>query len=110
MFIRIFLILSFLLFCFLLLGTFFLYRSKNLFIRDKSVAFSAIVMGLYVISCFVGIIFVNLPTKIILLLCGISPFVIGKFATYKKILFFTFVQLFVILGGIIYVLKCMYVI
>lgn len=48
--------------------------------------------------------FASIPAKPILVFCGFSPFIIGHFATYKRLAYYTVIQLMVIAAGIIYAL------
>ena len=55
----------------------------------------------YIISAIVLSIF---TPSVTVLLFGISPFIIGKFATYEKENFYSWAQIFLILFSIFYVL------
>ena len=104
MIIKIFLISSFLFFFTLLTGVFYFYRHKNRFMREKSVIISTWIMVFYIISAIVSLFFVDFYTKIVVFICAISPFVIGYYSTYKKLILFTILQLLLIIVGIISVI------
>lgn len=103
--IKLFIILSILLFLSLLSGNIYFYNHKNRFIREKSVAIGAILMILYILFCMTEVFFAPFTAKPVLIFCGISPFIIGHYTTYKALLFFTILQLLVISAGVIFMLK-----
>jgi hypothetical protein len=98
----IFEILSILVFLSLSIGKMFFFNHENIFVKEKSLAITIMLFVLYTVFCIVSLFFVSIPAKIILVLCGISPFIIGHFATYKKLNYYTMLQLMVILAGFIY--------
>ena len=100
MLIKLFVYTGIILFFLLLSGKLYFYNHKNRFIKEKSVATGAIVMTIYVFLAIINIFTANISTKPIMLLCAVSPFVIGHFATYEKLTFYTILQLLVILMGI----------
>ena len=57
--------------------------------------FLAIIMGFFQKDIF---------HKIILILFGLSPFIIGKFATYKTEKYYSLLQILLIIGSIIYII------
>ena len=83
-----FIVLSVLAFLSFFLGRLFFYNHENRFIREK---FS-------IVSMF----FAAVPAKPILVFCGFSPFIIGHFATYKRLTYYSVIQLLVFAAGIIY--------
>lgn len=97
-----FVAISIMLFCSLLSGTIYLYKHPNRFVREKSVTIGAILMTLYSIFCICIFCFTNteIHIKSILLACGISPFIIGYYTTYKRLNIFAVIQLLVISIGI----------
>lgn len=101
---EIFIALSSLLFISLFTGTIYFYKHKNRFIRERSVAIGAIIMIIYSIFCIIGMFFASISAKPVLVFCGLSPFIIGHYTTYKALLYYTLLQLLVILGGIIFAL------
>lgn len=104
MIIKIFFIASFLFFFALLTGILYFYRHKNRFIREKSVMISTWTMVFYIISAIAILPFVDNFVKMIVLICAISPFIIGYYSTYKKLMLFTILQLLLIVVGIISVI------
>lgn len=60
-------------------------------------ALIAIFMALYVIS---GILFA-FKSNILFILFALSPFIIGKFATYEKEKIYSFIQIFCVLLSIV---------
>lgn len=84
-----------------------LYVSK---LKDnmKSSAFVALIavfLGLYVIFAItLGFIYKNILSTFIMFLFGLSPFIIGKLATYEKEKYYTMFQLFTVFVSIIYVM------
>ncbi len=69
------------------------------------VALIAFFLVFYILSGFTLVFFLKgLINKIIILVFSLSPFIIGKFATYEKEKIFTFFQFVVIFASIIFVL------
>ncbi len=67
-------------------------------------AFCATFLLLYVVFSILIFIFTKNPiNKIIMLIFSLSPFLIGKFATYKYEKYFTVAQIITVLLSIIYV-------
>ena len=105
MFKLIFLIASLLLFLFLFVYKVYICKLKR---TPKISAFVSAIGGVllfYILSSFVyGIFVVGIVNKIILFLLTLSPFVIGKFATYEKERLYSCIQIFVVAFGFFYVL------
>ncbi|MCR5260385.1 MAG: hypothetical protein K6C94_00940 [Candidatus Gastranaerophilales bacterium] len=104
MIIKIFMITSFLFFCELLTGVLYFYRHQNRFIKEKSVMLGAWALVFYIFSAFLTIFYVKYSLKPIIFLCSVSPFIIGYYSSYKKLMFFTVLQLLVIVIGVLVVL------
>ncbi len=98
----IFIVLSVLLFISLLTGNLYFYKHPNRFVRERSVTIGAFLMTFYSLFCIILMFFATVLAKPILVFCGFSPFIIGRYTTYKRLLFFTIMQLLVIVSGIIY--------
>lgn len=64
-----------------------------------------IIISLYSFFSIIIMFFAAIPAKPILVFCGLSPFIIGHFATYKRLNFYTMLQLFVFVSGLIYALR-----
>lgn len=96
-----FVAISIMLFCSLLSGITYFYKHSNRFVREKSVTIGAILMTLYSILCVFIFCFTNIKIdiKTVLLACGISPFIIGYYTTYKRLNIFAAIQLLVIAIG-----------
>lgn len=104
MFKFLFLIVSVILFGLLLVYKMYICKLNR---TPKISAFVSLITGmllLYVLCAFLGVILVSgVLNKIILLILGIIPFIIGKFATYEKENFYSYLQIFIILLGLIYI-------
>ena len=103
MLIKLFVYTGIILFFLLLTGKLYFYNHKNRFIREKSVTADTIIMTIYVFLAVINVFTANISVKPIMLLCAVSPFLIGHFATYEKLTFYTILQLVVILMGILLV-------
>lgn len=84
------------------LGKLFFYNHENKFIREKSITISVIIMSIYCVFSIVGMFFASIPAKPIMVFCGFSPFIIGHFATYKRLNYYSVMQLLIFIAGIIY--------
>lgn len=73
----------------------------------KKSNFVVIIAGLltfYIISAMVLALYIpNYYNKIIMFLFAIAPFIIGKYATFEKEPFYTFLQLICVLSSVIFV-------
>ena len=58
------------------------------------------ILGAFVLSTYTQDIF----SKIIIFVFGLSPFIVGKFATYEKENLYSWIQISIITFGIFYVL------
>lgn len=59
----------------------------------------------YILISILSMIFISgITNKIVFLFLGVTPFVIGKFATYKKENLYSWLQILTVLFGIFYVL------
>lgn len=103
MIIKIFIISSIFFFLALLSGKLYFYNHKNRFIREKSVMISTCFLILYILSSIAASFYVQPIVKPIVLFCAISPFIIGHYATYNKLLFFTLIQLFIVICGVLFI-------
>ena len=73
------------------------------------VAVMGFLLVFYVISTIlIAILDRNILTKILMVLFGLSPFVIGPVATYEKHRLYTFVQVLTILISAIYSIKILF--
>lgn len=97
-----FIILSILAFLSFFLGRLCFYNHENRFIREKSITISVMILSLYSVASFIFMFFASIPAKPILVFCGFSPFIIGHFATYKRLTYYSVIQLLVFVAGIIY--------
>lgn len=104
MLIKLFLTSSILFFFTLLTGKLFFFNHKNRFIKEKSVMICAWTMILYIISALLAVFAGKFMVKPLMLFCAISPFLIGHYTTYRKLMFFTILQLIVVILGIVAVL------
>lgn len=93
---------SIMLFGSLLSGTLYFYKHPNRFARERYVTIGAILMTLYSLFCILIFCFANIAMyiKSILLVCGLSPFIIGYYTTYKRLNVFAAIQLLVIAIGL----------
>ena len=63
------------------------------------------VLFLYILfALMLSVTSVGIVNRVIILLLGLSPFIIGKLATYKKENLFSWIQIFVIILGVVYIL------
>lgn len=91
----------------LLLSIYKLFLSKQKRTPGISVFVSAIggVLLAYILCSFALAIFISgMIYKTVIILLGLSPFIIGKFATYEKENIFSYLQIFIVAFGIFYVL------
>lgn len=73
--------------------------------KSNYVAGIAGLLVLYIILAFItGILIPGVYNKIIMILFAISPFIIGKFATYDKEIVFTSIQFLCALISVIYII------
>ncbi|MBQ2644968.1 hypothetical protein IJG14_05285 [bacterium] len=101
MIIKSFVLLSILLFISLLSGKLYFYNHKNRFIKERSVMIGAYLLFLYIVSAIISIFYVDEYEKMVMFICAIAPFIIGHYATYKRLYFYTILQLIFILFGLI---------
>ena len=105
MFKFLFLIISVILFCLLSVYKMYICKLKR---SPKISVFVSLITGmllLYVLCAFVGVILVpGILNKIVLLILGIIPFIIGRLATYEKENIYSYLQIFIILSGVIYII------
>lgn len=87
-----FAVLSLFLAFYMLAGEFKLFRIKNRFMREKFVTIGAFATAFYCVACIVGMFFVPRICGAALLFAGISPFLIGRCASYKNLRYFTIIQ------------------
>lgn len=74
---------------------------------SEFVAFIGLLILLYVIASFIAAIFVpSFISKIILILFGSSPFIIGKFATFEKENLFSIIQIVCIVLSVAFITIC----
>ncbi len=99
-----FIILSILAFISFLSGKLYFFNHENRFIRERMTTVGVIILSIYSVFAIVAMFFATIPAKPILVFCGFSPFIIGHFATYKRLTYYTIIQLMVIVAGIIYAL------
>ena len=79
-------------------------RMKDMMKASHFVASMAVFMGIYILSGIVLAIFIpQIINKIFILLFALSPFIIGKFATYEKEKFYSLVQIICVLISIVFV-------
>lgn|SRR5574344_404114 len=85
---------------FIIVGKFWVFKIKNIMISSNFVAAIAALFGIYSLLCLLLMFSTpDLKIKLIMLVFGSSPFLIGKMATYKLETFFTVCQvLFVFLS------------
>lgn len=88
----------------LVFGKLYFFNHENRFIREKMTTVGVIIFSLYSVFSVACMFFAVPPAKPILVFCGFSPFIIGHFATFKKLNYYTVIQLLVFLGGIVYAL------
>lgn len=101
-------ILAILIFNLLLFGKLFVFNKKNPVIIGNYVAFITFLLGLY---CLVSIYFVfkaPFSCKLFYLFFALSPFLIGKLATYKTLTIYANLQLFIILFSGFYTIYFLY--
>lgn len=83
----------------------YLSRQKRTSKTSVFVSFIAGFILFYSLFAIILAISVNkIPTKIGILLFGLSPFIIGKFATYKTETIFCWTQIMIVLSGLIFTL------
>lgn len=99
-----FLIISLLLVVFIVLQKTVVYKIKDSKKTSPFIASMALLFFLYIACAFILALIVHgIVNRIILLLFSISPFLIGRFATYKKETFFSMLQIFCVLFSMLFV-------
>ena len=74
--------------------------------KSDYVAFLAIVLGLYIIlGIILAFVIPDIKNKCIIAFFALSPFIIGKFATYKTEVLFSIIQMItIVISGIFVIL------
>lgn len=81
-------------------------KQKNIMIASHFIASMAIFMSLYILSGIIlALIIPNIVNKLIILVFALSPFIIGKFATYNKEKIYSFIQIVCVLISIVFTYK-----
>ncbi|MGN0192246.1 MAG: hypothetical protein ACI4CY_01805 [Candidatus Gastranaerophilaceae bacterium] len=101
----IFVILSFFVAFYMLAGEFGLFRIKNRFMREKFVTVGAFATAFYCVACIVGMFLVSRICGAALLFAGISPFLIGRCASYKNLRYFTIIQAILVVSTAFFVMN-----
>lgn len=96
MFKTVFIFLSFAAAFVTVIGQLYMFKHKSRFVREKFVTFCAVLTILFCLACLIQIFFTNPQFAVVYLICAFSPFIIGKFVTYEKLSFYTFLQAVVI--------------
>ncbi len=98
----IFVVESFLLAIMLILNKLLISKITDGIRMTQFVATLAVLLAIYIVlALFIGILSPKTAVKLVMVPLGLSPFVIGKIATYKKEGLFTTIQILcIILGGI----------
>ena len=99
----IFIIFAFLLFSLLSIYKLFVSKQKRTEKTALFVTFVGAILLLYVLSgVLYGIFAPTLINKAVIVIFAVSPFIIGKFATYEKENYYSFLQIFCIVLSMIY--------
>ena len=81
-------------------------KQKNIMIASHFIASMAVFMGLYTLSGIIlALIIPNIINKLLILLFALSPFIIGKFATYNKEKIYSLIQIICVLISIVFAFK-----
>ena len=99
MLIKIFIIFSLILILSILLFKLIISKSKDNIKSSSFVAIIAIFLALYILMACIIALFKN---DLIMGLFAISPFIIGKLATWEKEKIYTIIQILTIMASIIY--------
>lgn len=100
----IFIIVGILLCIALVLNKIYFCKLKDNIIKSNFVVILAWLLGGYIIFAFVtGILLPDIQNKTVMLTFAISPFIIGKFATYQKEPLYTFIQFVCVLSSVVYI-------
>ncbi|MBR2069767.1 MAG: hypothetical protein IJ877_08415 [Candidatus Gastranaerophilales bacterium] len=76
-------------------------KQKDIMKASHFIASMTIFMGLYILSGFILTFFVKgIFSKILIFLFAMSPFIVGKFATYKYEKIYSLIQVFCVLISI----------
>jgi hypothetical protein len=82
----------------------FVSHQKDMMIKSHFIAGMAMSMGIYILSGIILAFFVpDIAKKLIILLFALSPFIIGKLATYKLEKIYSFIQVFCVLISVVFV-------
>ncbi|MCI1273224.1 MAG: hypothetical protein LKG27_02180 [Clostridiaceae bacterium] len=88
-------------------GKLFVFKLKDNILVSNYTASIAGGFFLYAISAISLIIFApNLIDKMLMLMFGLSPFIIGNLATYEKENVFTVIQIITAIASVIFVINC----
>ena len=89
----------------LIVNKVYICKIKDNIKKSNYVAGIAGLLALYIIFAFIISIFIpQYYNKILMLLFALSPFIIGKFASYEKELLYTSIQFICVLLSTIYIL------
>lgn len=73
--------------------------------KSDYVAYIAMLLAIYVVSAIaVGLLIPNIYKKFVMILFGLSPFIIGRLATYEKEKFYTAIQFICVILSSVFVI------
>lgn len=88
----------------IILHKLYISKQKDMMKASNFIASMAIFIGLYILSGILLCLFVQpIIYKLIMLLFALSPFIIGKLATYEKEKIYSLIQIFCVLISILFV-------
>ena len=101
----IFIIIGFLFAISLILNKIYIANLKDNLKKSDYIAGIAILLAMYVVSAIiVGVYIPTIYKKLVMTIFGLSPFIIGKLATYEKEKFYTIIQITCIITSLVFVI------
>lgn len=101
----VFIVICFLFVFSLILNKIYIVNLKDNLKKSDYVASIALLLAIYVLSAIMVCIFIpNVHKKTVMMLFALSPFIIGKLATYEKEKFYTAIQIICIITSFIFVI------
>ncbi len=87
-------------------GKFFIFNCNSPKHLTQCGLIMAFLFALYTINALILMVFIEgITSKIVLLLLGISPYIIGKLSTYKNLNIATILQIILLIIGILYIVE-----
>ncbi len=80
-------------------------KQKDMMKASHFIAAMAIFMGIYILSGIIlSFLIPNFLYRLLIIVFALSPFIIGKLATYEKEKIYSFIQVFCVLISLVFIL------